>query len=266
MRYLFDAWASFAKEVCAAAHVLLVSDYDGTLTPIVNRPEEALLSLVVKSKLELLATRPAFSLGIISGRALAEIRAMVGIEGIYYAGNHGMEITGPCLNFTNPEAAKAKGIIRQLAGELSAKLSQIKGIIVEDKGFGLSVHYRMVAPSEVKEAENIFQQLSEPLVAAGKIRMTAGKKVWEIRPPFDWNKGKAVALIINDVKTRLKPDSLLVIYLGDDATDEDVFRMLRGEREWGIFVRGEKQSTSADYFLNDTGDVEDLLARLLKLK
>ena len=101
MQHLFQLWESFSSTIRAASHILLLSDYDGTLTPIVSRPEEAILSPEVREKVSALSKSPTFSVGIISGRSLSEIRALVGIEGIYYAGNHGLEIEGPGLKFIN---------------------------------------------------------------------------------------------------------------------------------------------------------------------
>ena len=92
MQHLFQSWQSFSSDVRDASHIVLLSDYDGTLTPIVSRPEEAILPHDAKEKLSALAQKPAFSVGIISGRPLSEVKALVGIDGIYYAGNHGLEI------------------------------------------------------------------------------------------------------------------------------------------------------------------------------
>ncbi len=266
MQYLFHSWASFSSAVKAAAHVLLLSDYDGTLTPIVGRPEEAILSPEVRKKLDALTQRSDFSVGIISGRALSEIQSMVGLDGIYYAGNHGLEISGPGLRFVSPEAKKAQAKINELARQFAASLGHVKGVIVEDKGLSLSVHYRLVKPDEVKEVEGIFQQITAPAVRQGGIRVTSGKKVWEARPPIDWHKGKAVEAISQEIKALLRVASLLTVYLGDDTTDEDAFRVLRRPQGWSIFVGPEGQSSSADYFLRSTPEVAEFLSRLPGLK
>lgn len=185
MQHLFQSWESFTSAIEAASHVLLLSDYDGTLTPIVGRPDEALLSPEVRDKLCALAEKPAFSVGIISGRSLSEIKKMVGIKEIYYAGNHGLEIEGPGLQFINPEAEAAQEAMKTLAGQLSARLAGVKGVILEDKGLSLSLHYRLVQENEEKMVAEVFHQATSPLVQAGKIRVTSGKKVWEVRPPID---------------------------------------------------------------------------------
>ncbi len=266
MQYLFQSWSAFAADIRAAPHLLLLSDYDGTLTPIVSRPEEAILSSEVREKLRALAEKPRSSVGIISGRSMAELRSMVAIEGIYYAGNHGLEIEGPGLKFVSQPAQEAKTTIADLVRRLSTALDSIAGVIVEDKGLSLSVHYRLVKKGDENVVAETFKQLTSPLLDEGKIRVTSGKKVWEVRPPIDWHKGKAVEAITGEIKALLKLERVLTIYLGDDTTDEDAFMVTHRPKGWSVFVGGENPSSSADYFLNSTAEVEELLSRLLELK
>ncbi len=146
---------------------MLLSDYDGTLTPIASRPDEAILSPVVREKLNALAQKPTFSVGIISGRPLSEVKTLLGIEGIYYAGNHGLEIEGPSLNFINPVAKAAQTTIEDLTRHSSAKLGGIEGIIVENKGLSLSIHYRLVRKGEEKVVAEIFRHITSPWLRGG---------------------------------------------------------------------------------------------------
>ena len=266
MQHLFQSWESFLSDVRAAPHVLLLSDYDGTLTPIVSRPDQAILSPQVREKLCALAEKPAFSVGIISGRSLSELRGMVGIEGIYYAGNHGLEIEGPGLKLVNPVAEVAKAEIKDLARQFSARLGSIEGAIVEDKGLSLSVHYRLVKQSKVNVIAEVFHQITSPWLREGKIRVTSGKKVWEVRPPIDWHKGKAVETITKEIKAVSNCEQLLTIYLGDDTTDEDAFNVIHRPQGWSIFIGQENPSSNADYFLNSTSEVTTFLLSLLELK
>ncbi|MFC1847444.1 trehalose-phosphatase, partial [Chloroflexota bacterium] len=123
-----------------------------------------------------------------------------------------------------------------------------------------------VREAEVGQVADIFRQLTSPWQRDGKIRVTSGKKVWEVRPPIDWHKGKAVETIIKGIKAFLEPERLLTIYLGDDTTDEDAFRVLHRPDGWSIFIGQENTSSSADYFLSSTLEVETFLPRLLALK
>jgi trehalose-phosphatase len=244
----------------------LLSDYDGTLTPIVSRPDEAILPPEVKDRLITLVEKPFFSVGIISGRSLSEVRTLVSIEGIYYAGNHGLEIEGPGLRFINPEAKAARVALKDVARQLSAKLAGVEGVIVEDKGLSLSLHYRLVREDEVARVVEIFHRITSPWLDDRKIRVTSGKKVWEVRPSIDWHKGKAVETIVKEMKAFLKLEQLLTIYLGDNTTDEDAFRVVHRPKGWSIFVGKAKQATQADYFLDSTSEVATFLSRLLELK
>jgi len=266
MQHLFKSWESLSADIRGVSHILLLSDYDGTLTPIVSRPEEAVLSPEVRDKLRALADKSAYSIGIISGRSLVEIKTMVGLGGIYYAGNHGFEIEGPGLKFTNPAAETAQNEIKTLVRQLSNKLDHINGVIIEDKGLSLSVHYRLVKEAEVEQVAKVFRQITSPLLHERKIRVTSGKKVWEVRPPIEWHKGKAVETIVRELKKVLKDEQPLTIYLGDDTTDEDAFRILRYPQGWSIFVGPENPTSNAEYFLTSTQEVSVFLSRLLELK
>jgi trehalose 6-phosphate phosphatase len=266
VQHLFQCWGAFASDIRGTSHILLLSDYDGTLTPIVSRPEEAILSPEVREKLCALTEKPAFSIGIISGRPLSEVKSLVEIEGIYYAGNHGLEIEGPELKLVNPMAKTAQAELKELAKQLALRLAGIEGIIVEDKGLTLSVHYRLVKKDREKGAAQIFQQITSPRLHEGKIRVTSGKKVWEVRPPIDWHKGKAVETITKELKALSGEGQALTIYLGDDVTDEDAFRIVHRPYGWSIFVGEENTSSHADYFLDSTSEVEVFLSRLLELK
>lgn len=266
MEHFFQSWQAFANDSREAPHTLLLSDYDGTLSPIVSRPEEALLSPEVRDKLSALAQKPEFSVGIISGRSMSDLRSMVAIEGIYYAGNHGLEIQSPDLNYVSPEAELARSTISALAGQLGAALDDIAGVIVEDKGLSLSVHYRLVKEEEHDIVAATFQRVTSPLANEGKIKITLGKKVIEVRPPIDWHKGKAVESIRREIMSLLKLERVLTVYLGDDTTDEDAFKVLHRPEGWSIFVGLADTLSAADYYLNSTDEVEEFLSRLLELR
>ena len=266
MQYLFDAWNRIIQRLKSADHILLLSDYDGTLTPIVSRPEEAVLSSEVREQLRALTQKSTFGVGIVSGRPLSEIEALVGLEGIYYAGNHGFEIEGPGLSFIHPTAKAAQAQLKDLVQQFSDKLSHIEGVIVEDKGLGLSIHYRLVEKSQEKIVADVFQQTTEPLLRDGKIRVTSGKKVWEVRPPIDWHKGKAVETIITELKPVFAGKKGITIYLGDDSTDEDAFRIIHRPQGWSVFIGPENPASNADYFLESTSEVVTFLSKLLNLK
>jgi trehalose-phosphatase len=266
MQHLFQSWDTFSAHIKAASHVLLLSDYDGTLTPIVGRPDEATLSPEVRNELQTLTKKPDFSIGIISGRSLSQVKTLVGIDGIYYAGNHGLEIEGPGLKFTNPIAKATQVELRNLFIQLSERLRSIDGIIIEDKGLSLSIHYRLVKKSEENTVYEILHQTTSKLLCEGKIKVTSGKKVWEVRPPIEWHKGKAVEVITQEIRELLKHEQISTLYLGDDTTDEDAFKVIHLPEGWGIFIGEGTQASHADYFLESTPEVSTLLSRLIELR
>jgi trehalose 6-phosphate phosphatase len=266
MEHLFKVWPEFLAEGRAASHRLLLSDYDGTLTPIVGRPDDAVLSSGIRNRLIGLAKKPDFSVGVISGRGMRELKAMVGIEGIYYAGNHGLEIEGPGLSYITPAAGTTRPLMQELAEQLASNLADVDGVIIQDKGLSVSIHYRLVVGGEDRTVTDIVHRLTTVPCNEGKIRVFSGKKVWEIRPPVDWDKGKAVETIAGEVKKLRHAERLLTVFLGDDVTDEDAFRVMRRPGGWGIYVGGGAVTSAAGYYLSSTSEVEDFLARLTELK
>ena len=117
------------------------------------------------------------------------VQALVALDGLIYAGNHGLEIGGPGLSHVEPSALQLREPLARMARELTAQLQGVAGLIVENKGLTLSIHVRQVAPSEmisvVNTVENVAAQNAEAF------RLTYGKKVLEIRPKTNWNKGSA---------------------------------------------------------------------------
>lgn len=258
MEYLFNRWGEVERALAPGA--LLLLDYDGTLTPIVERPELAILSPDMKGLLKRVSRH--YKLGIISGRALADVKGLVGLEGVYYAGNHGFEISGPGVELVKPEADRVCPILVKLCEELREKLDTIKGAIVEDKGSTASVHYRLVAKEEFENLKNIFEEAVGPQIDLGVVKVTQGKKVFEIRPNIEWDKGKAVIWISSavDPKGELKP-----IYVGDDRTDEDAFSALK-ENGVTILVSEGPIESNAKYFVKNVNEVKTFFERLINLQ
>ena len=260
MKHLFTSWSIIKKKLDSSRHVLLAFDYDGTLTPIVKRPELARLSLPMRNLLKELSKSSFFSLVIISGRPLAEIKRLVGIKRIIYAGNHGLEIEGPKIKFINSSAKKAKPLIKNIFKLLSKELASIKEVLVENKGLTLSVHFRLVkAKKALHQLDKIFYRLVNPWRNKKKIRLTFGKKVYEVRPSVEWDKGKCLNYLLAQ-KSFFKFTPLTVA-LGDDRTDEDIFKVIKN-RGVSIFVGKPRTSSFARYYLCNVKEVKFFLERL----
>ncbi len=230
-------------------------DYDGTLTPIVARPDLAVLSDSMRSTLRALAR--ACTVVIVSGRERGNVANLVGLEEIVYAGSHGFDIVGP--EGTEIQHEEGEGFVpevKRAAAEIGHRVAGIEGVLVEDKKLALAVHFRLVKPHDVPRVEEAVDAVmaQHPL-----LRKTGGKKVFELRPNIDWDKGKAVLWLLEALD--LEGDEVLPIYLGDDETDFDAFRALRG-KGLSFLVAEQPLDGAADYLLRNPQEAETLLAEL----
>jgi len=262
MQYLFDVWNKVAQRLKSANHVLLLSDFDGTLTPIVDRPESTVLSEEATRLLRTVAKNRRYTVGVVSGRALVDLKGKVNVEGIIYAGNHGLEIEGFGSDFLDPVAEEMRPFLQLLSQALLATLRGIKGVFVENKGLTLSVHYRSVDDAEETRVKDAFARVTDSLHVTGRIRVTEGKKVYEIRPPVDWDKGKAIAWLIARCRETRGKGGALPVYLGDDLTDEDGFKVIEKSNGISVFVGEQSFPSVARYFLKSPQEVIELLKML----
>jgi len=262
MKNIFRHWDRL-KEELSNRYIMLFLDYDGTLTPIVSSPRIALISREAKELLNELSNSPKCKLAIISGRALKDIINIIGLKGIIYSGNHGLEIKGPKIKFATPVSARYKAILKHLKNNLKKKLSFIKGAFVEDKGLSLSLHYRLVDKKNIPQVKTIFHETVILYLVRNKIKIKTGKMVLEVRPPSEWDKGKVVLWLLTRQRFALKGKNVFPIYIGDDKTDEDAFKALE-KKGLTIFV-GEPKVSYAKYYLKDTGEVFEFLQKVLVL-
>lgn len=254
MKYLFKDWKNIQERIKQARTLILFLDYDGTLTPIVSRPELALCPPDVKKLLERLRDLPGVYLTIISGRSLEDVREKVGVSGISYVGSHGLEIENPAGKHKDILSSSRKRELKRITRDLKNSFKEIPGILFEEKGPILSVHYRSV-PKKI--FVKIPQTIEREIERWGNYwKITHGKMVLEIRPDIDFHKGKAVREILKVFPSRGR----LPIYLGDDQTDEDAFRVFKALGV-SVFIGPERFSSDADYFLRDPGEVQEFLSR-----
>lgn len=250
---------NIAAKIRSAPQVLLFTDFDGTLVPIKEQPTECFLALEVRETLIAIAAQDQVEVGIISGRALADLQPRVGIEGIAYAGNHGLEIAGDGFTFREPQAVSSIGLLDNLVQEVTQAIAKIPGAWVQHKGLSASVHYRQVEPAAIPLAIAAVRQVVAPAIAAQQFVLRSGKAVLEIRPAVDWHKGKAVQWLAHRMSSQ--DQEPLLIYLGDDNTDEDAFAACPE----GITVCiGGKRDTLANYSAQDPKEVHTFLDWLKK--
>lgn len=249
-----EQYAEIERELSGKRAAVFL-DYDGTLTPIVERPDLAVLSKDMRATVTALAG--VCTVAIISGRDRADVERLVGLDDLVYAGSHGFDIAGPDgLEVQHEEGGAFAAIVHRAAERLREALAPIEGALVEPKRFAVAVHYRQVAEGEVSMVEAAVDQL---LAETSDLRKTYGKKVFELRPRLDWDKGKAVSWLLEALG--LDGPDVLPFYLGDDTTDEDAFAAL-AERGIGILIGCPARETAAAYVLDRPADVQRFLRKL----
>lgn len=265
MEYLQSAWPRICGKLKDARHILFLTDYDGTLTPIVPKPEMADLPENMRLLLEALAAEPRFTVGVISGRALKDIREKVGIKDIFYAGNHGLEIQGPGINFINPIARELRPVLQVTGFVLSHLLGSYKGVSIEDKGLSLSIHHRLADERKSKELESVIKTVVNGKDANGQAKIAMGKNTYNIMPAAAWDKGKAITLLMKRCCKKSWKSGLFVMYFGDDLTDEDGFRAINAYGSGLSVLMGETNRLSAaNYFLSTPAELGDFMNTLLR--
>lgn len=238
-----------AAKVQAASDIFVFSDFDGTLVPIKDSPSECFLEPSIKKILSLLAHHHRVTIGIVSGRELGDLKTRVGIDGIIYAGNHGLEIEGPGFSFREPIAVAMITELQNLSRVLSGELIGIPGALIEDKKLSISIHYRKVDPREVPQLIETTRRAVASSPIARQLVMKSGKMILEIRPDVKWHKGTAATWLTKKSTTGSVP---VTIFIGDDETDEDAFASLSDQITICV---GMSRKTMAKYVTVAHGDV-----------
>ena len=266
MNYAFDHIQTISKLLRARKKIILLTDFDGTLSAIQDRPDLAVLSEEARQILLKISRDKSFFLGIITGRSLRQIKKLVNIPGILYAANHGIELEGPGIHFRSSEAKKARCNLWNVYMRLITSLGHIEGVYLEDKGYTVSLHYRLVKKkNDVEYVKKTVTHVTQPYLDMKALSLNTGKMVYEILPPVKWSKATTIQwLLTNYFPLNVGGDSLL-IYIGDDNADIEVFNTLKDE-ELTIFVGSPSTKTKADYFVHSTEEVRAFLEYLYKQK
>jgi trehalose 6-phosphate phosphatase len=248
-------------------------DYDGTLTPIVDRPQDAVISDTMRNAVRRLAQRTTVC--VVSGRDRSVVAEWLGIDGLVVAGSHGFDIAGD-IRGQAPDGEGSERIqhhavtgfedlLATITERLHSQLAQAPGAAVEPKRFSVAVHYRLVdtahRPLVTRVVDDLLAEYPDQL------KLTPGKMVYEIQPKVDWDKGRAVEYLRHALGVD-GPD-YVTLYLGDDITDEDAFRALKGPANGiGVIIADTSdpevagRDTAADFVLESMGEVEQFLDML----
>lgn len=259
MMPLPSALESFDEIISRAGRrrLVLFLDYDGTLTPIVAHPEDAVLSREMERTLDEVSRE--YTLAVVSGRDRADVAQRVGLEHLIYAGSHGFDISGPeGLRREHPQARQLLPRLDEAEALLKEALDDISGSQVDRKRFAIAVHYRNVDPDEVAQVEAI---VDEALGQFSEFKKSGGKKVFELKPDVDWHKGRALMWLMEALGLSL--DEAMPIYIGDDVTDEDAFAAI-ADCGVGIVVGPDDMQTLARFRLESPDEVKTWLARVAR--
>ncbi|KAG6483195.1 probable trehalose-phosphate phosphatase 6 [Zingiber officinale] len=249
--------------------IVMFLDYDGTLSPIVDDPDRAFMSDEMREAVRDVANH--FPTAIVSGRCRDKLSNFVRLSELYYAGSHGMDIKGPIHGHKHTKA-KAKAVLFQPASEFLPMIDEVykklvetthsvPGSRVENNKFCLSVHFRCV---EEKKWNALSDKVRSVLKDYPKLRLTHGRKVMEIRPTIKWDKGKALEFLLESLGLNNQND-VFPLYIGDDRTDEDAFKVLRDRGQgFGILVSKIAKETNAAFSLRDPAEVLTFLRRLVE--
>jgi len=237
-------------------------DYDGTLTPIVDRPEDAVISDAMRDAVRRLAERTTVC--VVSGRDRSVIADWMGIDGLVVAGSHGFDI-GEDVGEAPHAVAGFEDLLATAIDRLRSQLQGIGGAAIEPKRFSVAVHYRLVDTAH----RPLVTEVVDALLAdyPDQCKCTPGKMVYEIQPQVDWDKGRAVQYLRHALD--VDGAEFVSLYLGDDITDEDAFKALKGPTNGiGVIVADVNDAevagreTAADFVLESIGEVERFLNTL----
>jgi len=232
--------------------IVLFLDYDGTLVPIRKDPAACFLSDEMRHKLLTLAECEKAHIAVLSGRTLDDIRRRVGVKGIFYGGNHGLDISGPGVRFIHDAAKKTMPLIARAKKMIERVVPAFEGAWIEDKKYTLSLHFRRMKSEDAAMVKRIFSRSLDEFKGNDLLHIMRGKKVLELSPNASWNKGKAALMILGLFGTNCLP-----LMVGDDVTDETVFQALK---ERGITIRvGRSGKTAAQYYLKNQGEVQKVI-------
>ncbi|ROT75321.1 trehalose-6-phosphate synthase [Penaeus vannamei] len=244
-----------ASYVTESSRLALILDYDGTLAPIAPHPDLAQMPEETRRVLERLAHMPDVNVAILSGRSMQNVKAMIGIEGITYAGCHGFEILHPDGTlFMHPIPHEYEVQLEQLKKQLEEEVCK-DGAWLEQKVSGITFHYREV-PEDKQQA---IMSRAHELFRANGVKVYQSPMAYETRPPVTWDNGRAAIYLLRTLFGLDWCDRVSTIFAGDDISDEDAMRALQGMAVTFRVTTSPNLRTAATYRLPNTDAVLTML-------
>ncbi len=242
--------------------IILLLDFDGTLVNIAQTPGKVRVKKDLLNLLDGVSKIPFVTAGIVTGRTLESIKRLLPLKKLLFAGNHGLEMQLPGTKIIN-KAKKYNAIINHIAKEMEKQSVNIPGALLENKGSTLSLHYRMANKKNAEKIEKLFFTVAGKYLEKNNLEVLRGKKVFELKPKINWDKGKAVLWLAGKIQNAAK-DKMLAVYIGDDVTDESAFETVNSLGGISIFV-GFGKITSASKKVKNPEAVIKILKELLSI-
>lgn len=245
------------RERVASGRLVAMTDFDGTLAEIVEQPEDAAMREDARRALRRLADAPDTDVAVVSGRALADLRDRVGLDGVAYAGNHGLEIEAGDRSRVHPDAADAADAVTAALEAVADACADVHGVRIEDKRLTGTVHYRQVEDDAA--VERVREAVRSAVADVDELELHEAKQALELRPAVDWHKGRAVEWLVEE----LADGDAAALYAGDDVTDEDAHRAIGDD---GVTVHVGDAETAAEWRLPDPEAVAQLFDWIAALR
>lgn len=240
----------------SGAHLVMLADYDGTLTPFTVDPAMANLREETRSLLESLSVRADTTVGLVSGRRVDDLQRRTALpKHVYLAGLHGLEIRFGELSWSHPDLLDSRALIDSVVDELGREIGRVDGVRLEHKGVAVTVHVRGVSPSSRQAVLDRAEQVAQPWLQRGALKALPANEAFELLPNILWTKGDAVQWIVDHVQARIDRP-VWCVFFGDDVTDEDAFEAM----STNLSVVVGRRPSAARMRLESPADVAAVLA------
>lgn len=248
------SWDEIAERLRGSDLVIFL-DYDGTLAPVASVPSQPVLSERMRSTLQRLAQ--LCPVALVSGRDIRDLKRRVDLQDLIYLASGGLEAIGPGGRYVHLSEEDLVPLLNHVDRDLRYAIGDIRGALVERRRFSVALHHRLVDPKEMPRLRAVFDDVAR---WHPELKVVKGKRALELRADLEWDRGKAVELVVNTLQLK----SALPVYIGDDRADEEAFEAI-GERGVTVLVTEKPRETAAQYVLSDFEEVQQFLEQVIEM-